>query len=173
MNFMYLCTKLKICARITMKKIKNPWIGKEGYFCVGCCPTNEAGLKMEFYEDGDEIVSYWHPQERYQGWINVLHGGIQALLLDEISGWVVSRKLQTAAVTAKMELQYKKSIYTTEDCLEIRGKILSQRRNLVEIEASIYTGEKELCCRAGSTFFCLPKEKAVAEMGFEDFELED
>ena len=55
MNFMYICTKLKICARVTMKKIKNPWIGKEGYFCVGCCPTNEAGLKMEFYEDGETV----------------------------------------------------------------------------------------------------------------------
>ena len=83
-----------------MKKIKNPWIGKEGYQCIGCCPTNEAGLKMEFYEDGEEIVSLWKPQARYQGWIDVLHGGIQALLLDEMSGWVVSRKLQTAAVTA-------------------------------------------------------------------------
>ena len=156
-----------------MKKIKNPWIGKEGYQCIGCCPTNEAGLKMEFYEDGDDIVSFWEPQARYQGWIDVLHGGIQALLLDEISGWVVSRKLQTAAVTAKMELQYKKSVSTNEKCLEIRARVLSQRRNLAEIEACIYNGGKELCCRAVSTFFCLPKEKAVAEMGFEEFELED
>ena len=29
-----------------MKKIKNPWIGIEGYNCVGCCPDNEIGLKM-------------------------------------------------------------------------------------------------------------------------------
>ncbi|MBQ4038372.1 MAG: PaaI family thioesterase, partial [Bacteroidaceae bacterium] len=73
----------------------------------------------------------------------------------------------------KMELQYKKSISTNEECLEIRGKVLSQRRNLAEIEACIYNGNKELCCRAVSTFFCLSKEKAVAEMGFEEFVLED
>lgn len=156
-----------------MKKIKNPWIGKEGYQCIGCCPTNEAGLKMEFYEDGEDVVCLWKPQARYQGWTDVLHGGIQALLLDETSGWVVSRKLQTAAVTAKMELQFKKSISTNEECLEIRGRILNQRRNIAEIEACIYDGKKELCCRSVATFFCLSKEKAEAEMGFVPFELEE
>ena len=38
-----------------MEKIINPWEGMEGYFCFGCAPNNESGLKMEFYEDGDEI----------------------------------------------------------------------------------------------------------------------
>ena len=35
-----------------MKKIINPWKGLEGYNCFGCAPNNEAGVKMEFYEDG-------------------------------------------------------------------------------------------------------------------------
>ena len=39
-----------------MKKIINPWKGLEGYNCFGCAPNNEAGVKMEFYEDGDEVV---------------------------------------------------------------------------------------------------------------------
>ena len=41
-----------------MKKIINPWKGLEGYNCFGCASNNEAGLKMEFYEDGDEVVSH-------------------------------------------------------------------------------------------------------------------
>ena len=40
-----------------MKKIINPWKDLEGYNCFGCAPNNEAGVRMEFYEDGDEIVS--------------------------------------------------------------------------------------------------------------------
>ena len=74
-----------------MKKIQNPWLHKEGYNCFGCAPGNEAGLKMEFYEDGDEVVSIWHPGPQYQGWIDTLHGGIQSVLLDEICGWAVFR----------------------------------------------------------------------------------
>ena len=45
-----------------MKKIINPWKGLEGYNCFGCAPNNEAGVKMEFYEDGDEVVSIWKPR---------------------------------------------------------------------------------------------------------------
>lgn len=46
-----------------MKKIKNPYKGLEeqGYNCFACCPSNPFGLKMEFYEDGDDIVCLWHP----------------------------------------------------------------------------------------------------------------
>lgn len=50
-----------------MKKIINPWKGLEGYNCFGCAPNNEAGVKMEFYEDGDEVVSIWKPRPEYQG----------------------------------------------------------------------------------------------------------
>ena len=70
-----------------MKKIINPWKDMEGYNCFGCSPDNEAGVRMEFYEDGDEVVSIWKPRPEYQGWLNTLHGGIQSVLLDEICGW--------------------------------------------------------------------------------------
>ena len=86
-----------------MKKIINPWKGMEGYNCFGCAPNNEAGVKMEFYEDNDEVISIWRPRPEYQGWIDTLHGGIQAVLLDEICAWVILRKLQTTGVTSKMD----------------------------------------------------------------------
>ena len=76
------------------------------YNCFGCSPDNEAGVRMEFYEDGDEVVSIWKPRPEYQGWLNTLHGGIQSVLLDEICGWVVFRKLQTGGVTSKMETRF-------------------------------------------------------------------
>ena len=60
-----------------MKKIKNPYKGLEdqGYNCFACCPSNQAGLKMEFYEDGDDVVCIWDAGDNYQGWLKTLHGG--------------------------------------------------------------------------------------------------
>ena len=46
-----------------MKKIINPWRHHPEYNCFGCCPENPIGLHMEFYEDGDYIVSTWHPEK--------------------------------------------------------------------------------------------------------------
>jgi hypothetical protein len=44
-----------------MKKIINPWTEIDGYLCFACSPANPSGLHMAFYEDGDDIVSFWKP----------------------------------------------------------------------------------------------------------------
>ena len=92
---------------------------------------------MEFFEDGDDIVSFWKPDGNYQGWVNVLHGGIQATLMDEIAGWVVFRKLQLMGVTSKLEVKYKQPVRTTELQLTLRGRILKQVRNLVTVGVTL------------------------------------
>ena len=106
-----------------MKKILNPWEGMPGYNCIGCSPDNPFGLHLHFFEDGDDIVSKWKPSGNYQGWLNTLHGGIQALLLDEVCGWVITRKLQTAGVTSKMETRYKRPVSTLDTELTVRAHI--------------------------------------------------
>ena len=102
-----------------MKKIINPWRNHPEYNCFGCCPENPIGLHMEFYEDGDYIVSNWHPQRNYQGWVNTMHGGILSTLIDEVCGWVVTRKLQTSGYTVQLNVKFKKAIPTTEPLLTI------------------------------------------------------
>lgn len=38
------------------RKIKNPWLDKEGYNCIGCAPNNPIGLHMEFHVDGEDVI---------------------------------------------------------------------------------------------------------------------
>lgn len=156
-----------------MKKIINPWKGLKGYYCFGCSPENPLGVKMEFYEDGDEIVSFWKPKPEYQGWLDTLHGGIQAVLLDEICAWVIVRKLQTTGVTSKMETRYRKSISTNDTFLEIRASIQEQKRNIILVKATIYNSAKEICTEAVCTYFTFSKEKSQQEMFFISCEVEE
>ena len=155
-----------------MKKIQNPWLHKEGYNCFGCAPGNAFGLKMEFYEDGDEVVSVWHLDPQYQGLFDTVHGGIQAVLLDEICAWVIVRKLQTTGVTSKMETRYLKPVSTNDCHLTLRAHIKEVRRNLVTLEAGLYNEAGVLCTQAVCTYFTFSKEKA-AEMGFQSCKLEE
>ena len=141
-----------------MKKIKNPWLHKPGYNCIGCSPDNPMGLHLDFWEDGEDVVSRWTPTADYQGWIDTLHGGVQSLLLDEVAGWVVTRKLQTTGVTSKMEVQYVKPISTRHDGpLTIRARLARQMRNVAFIEGEIYNGSGEVCTKATLTYFCAPR----------------
>lgn len=151
-----------------MKRIINPWSGMEGYRCYGCDPHSDNGLRMEFFEDGDEIISRWKPRPEFQGWINTLHGGIQATLADEISSWVVFRKYQTSGVTSRMEVRYHKPISTNEDYIGLRARTVRERRNVIDIEVRIFNAAGELCTEALCVYFTFPREKALEEFHFHD-----
>lgn len=92
-----------------MKKILNPYLNKKGYNCVCCAPNNPVGLHLEFWEEGEDVLTIWNPGENYQGWINTLHGGIISMLMDEVAGWVINRKLQTTGVTMQLNMKYKEA----------------------------------------------------------------
>ena len=158
-----------------MKKIINPWAGltDKGYNCFACAPTNPCGLKMEFYEDGDEIVSLWTPGNNYQGWLNTLHGGIQATLLDEIGGWLIARKFQTSGMTTNLAIKYKKPIPTGNDItIEIRSRVKEVKRMFVFIEAEIiYNGR--ICSSAEMTYYTFPKDVAQKDFMFNGCEIEE
>ncbi|MDR1675836.1 MAG: PaaI family thioesterase [Tannerella sp.] len=156
-----------------MKKIINPWQGVEGYLCFACSPANPSGLHMEFYEDGDDIVSFWQPTDRQQGWLNTLHGGIQSTLMDELAAWVIVRKLQTTGVTSKMEIKFLKSISTRDARLTVHGRIRDKKRNAVFVETEIYDAAGELCTRAEIIYFVTTPERAREAFHFEGCRTED
>ncbi len=156
-----------------MKKIINPFVHLDGYHCFGCAPNNPFGVKMEFYEDGDDIVSHWQPSAHYQGWLNTLHGGIQSVLLDEICGWVVMRKLQTGGVTSKMETRFLHPVSTNDTLLTLRAHVKEQRRNIVLVEATLTNSAGTVCSTALCTYFAFPAEKARTELHFCGCEVEE
>ena len=156
-----------------MKKIINPWRGMEGYNCYGCNPDNRSGLRMEFYEDGDEIVSRWQPRPEFQSWGNTLHGGIQAALADEISSWVIFRKFRTSGMTSKMEVRYRHPVHIDGGAITLRSSVKQQRRNIVDLEVRIYDAEGTLCTEAVCTYFTFPRERACREFHFCDCSVSD
>ncbi|MGN0070157.1 MAG: PaaI family thioesterase [Prevotella sp.] len=155
-----------------MRKIKNPYVGKAGYGCFGCCPENPVGLHMEFFEDGDDIVSFWRPEEHYQGWVGVLHGGILATLADEAAGWVVTRKLQTSGMTTRLNLQYKRPVHSSDAQLTVRARITDRKRQYVFIGVTIADANGDVCVEAEAVYYAFDAEKA-RQMGFSRCDVED
>ena len=156
----------------TMQRIINPWRNLPAYNCFGCCPDNPFGLHLEFYEDGDDIVSTWRPSGHYQGWVDTLHGGILSTLIDEVCGWVVTRKLQTSGYTVQLNVKFRKAVATSERLLTIRARLARQVRNLAYISAEILNSNGELCNEGEAVYFLMNQEKAK-EMGFIRCEVAD
>ena len=146
-----------------MKRLTNPWRDIPGYFCFGCAPDNKAGVRMSFYSDGDDVVSVWKPEQQFQGWLDTLHGGIQAVMLDEICAWVVMRNCNATGVTSKMETRYLKPVSTKDSYLIIRAREVERRRNLVTIEAELYNSAGEVCSKAQCLYFTFQPKDALVE----------
>ena len=143
-----------------MRKVINPFVKLEGYNCFGCAPGNSFGLRMNFTEEGEELVSHWQPSSHFQGYHTVLHGGIQATLMDEIASWFVYAKLKSSGVTSKAEIRYIKPLYVDRGMLTIRASLLRMRRNLADIRVGIYDHENILCAESLMVFFTVSAEKA-------------
>jgi len=157
-----------------MKKIKNPWKeepdNRHDYNCFGCSPFNEIGLQLEFWEDGDELIAKWQPRKSLEGWMGVLHGGIQATLLDELGGWLVMIKLKTAGVTSAMNVTYIKPVKVSKGELTVKGRLLSFEGRIAKIACSLIDSEGTECAKADLSYFCFPEKIAKARYHYPGIE---
>ena len=151
-----------------MRKLNNPFKNLEGYNCFGCSPDNQSGLQLTFYEDDDELVSLWNPKSFFQGYHNVLHGGIQASLMDEIASWVIYVKLKTTGFTSNLNVRYLKPVNVTDPQITLRARVKSIRRNLADIEVQLYNHNNLLCAEALVTYFTFSREKAEGQVYLPD-----
>jgi len=53
-------------------------------FCFVCGSNNPHGLQLTFRRDGEKICSDFTPAKRFQGYRDILHGGIISAVLDEV-----------------------------------------------------------------------------------------
>ncbi len=159
-----------------MRKITNAYNSIPGYQCFGCSQKNSIGLKMEFYEDDEEIVCFWNPEERFQGFHDTLHGGVISTLMDEMMFWTVAIILKTSGVTSKLEVKFSKPVSVSKDKLTMRARIVNVRRNLAELEAIMYNQDNVICASAKSVFFTFSPEVSKEKFyypGIENFFMEN
>ena len=93
------------------------------------------------------------------------------MLMDEVAGWVINRKLQTTGVTMQLNVKYKKPVMTTDSQITVRGRIASQRRNIVTIHLTLENSKGEVCDEGEAVYFTFGSDKA-REMGFEGCKVE-
>jgi uncharacterized protein (TIGR00369 family) len=143
-----------------MKKIINPYDNKLN-MCFGCSQKNSFGLKLQFEESEEFLHATWKPAAEYQGYPNILHGGIIATLLDEIGGWCVSVKIGTAGVTSEMKTKYLSPVHINKGNITLKAVIAEQTKKSARINCYLYDGEAKLCAEAIAEYFIYPLEIAV------------
>ncbi len=120
-------------------------------FCVGCGKDSPIGLHMTFAIEGDTSVeSRVTIPERFQGWRDVVHGGIVALVLDEAMAYAAGAR-GYLGVTADLKLRFRNPVPVGAP-LVVRAKVLWQRRTVLGIEASVCDAAGTLLASAEGSF---------------------
>ena len=97
--------------------------------CMGCGPDNPNALGLRFVVDGDRVRADLRLDERHEGAPGFAHGGAVATALDDTIGTLLVI-LRRPAVTAKLEVDYRKPAFLHRDfeleawCERIDGRKL-------------------------------------------------
>jgi uncharacterized protein (TIGR00369 family) len=118
--------------------------------CFGCSPHNERGLHLAFTRDGGSAVhvSYTAPDHTC-GAPGVIHGGIQAALLDEAIGFAVYAHDHPAGTPAAAGGAARRKVVTVEFDLRYRrpapvGVELTVRAEVVHVRNKDYVAVGEI-----------------------------
>lgn len=140
-------------------EIRNPFSPSENH-CFGCGPGNPIGLRLNFEETDTGVLARWNPGQEYQGYVNVLHGGIIATLLDEVSAWTIYIKLNTAGVTSRLDVRYLNPVHLSKGVVTASAELLSSAGRKATLKCTLTDGESKVCAEAETEFFIFPEEVA-------------
>ncbi len=145
-----------------MRKIINPFVNNihHDYKCFGCSPLNNIGLQLEFWDNEEEVVCKWLPKKQFEGYLNVVHGGIQATLHDEIASWAIYTKCETAGVTSNIDIRYKNPLMIDDNEIVIKARVESVNKRIAIVKTSIENSEGKICSLGTVTYFLFPLDMA-------------
>ncbi len=110
--------------------------------CFVCGRLNDFGLHMNFYQTAPgEVQATIRLPERFQGYPGIVHGGIIAAMLDEISGRAVMMdeegKPTRFLVTATLNIRYRKPVHIDTELL-LRGHLVKDTGRVATVKGEIY-----------------------------------
>ena len=123
--------------------------------CFVCGSKNPFGLKLKFKmvaENSQAETEVCFP-DHFQGWANVVHGGLVSTVLDE-----VMVKAATAnninCVTAEMTVKFRKPI-KHNTVYRVLGKIVEDRERVLLADAALRDDNGSVFARASAKLFVL------------------
>jgi len=90
--------------------------------CLVCGDKNEIGMNLPFDYDGEVAATEYTAEARFEGYKEVLHGGILTALLDEVMAKAIFGK-KILAATVEIKVKFKKPVKTGEK-IKLEGNTL-------------------------------------------------
>ncbi len=105
--------------------------------CFVCGPLNPIGLQAVFSTESETCTSHaaLELSADFQGWQDVIHGGILASLLDEACIYACRAKADQC-VTAELQVRYRKPVPVGARVV-VTGQLTDSRRKIWQASAQL------------------------------------
>jgi len=132
---------------------------EDNHMCFCCGSENPAGLKLRFQPHGEAgLRSEFTPAQIYQGYKDVVHGGILGLLLDEVIVNVPWKRQGRVAVTAELVLRLHQParvgetlVITAEPDGPSRGRLIPMRGEIRLADGTLVASAHAKCMQVPGT----------------------
>jgi uncharacterized protein (TIGR00369 family) len=145
-----------MCAKLTLEP--NP-----ANHCFGCGGANPSGMKLAFELDQDtgRASGRFVLGSRYGGGggASFAHGGVIAILLDEVMG-KISKLAKERAVTAELNIEYRKPVPVDAEITVSGWQIEAKGRNRLRI-GEIHDAQGNLLARGRARFVVVGQPAAA------------
>lgn len=106
-------------------------------FCFACGMKNPLGLQLKFHVKGDLLCTRVVPMEHWQGWAGVMHGGLQATILDDLMNNHLFRVHRVWTATAELTMRYRLPVPLDQPLL-FTSKIVGNRSKVWEANGACH-----------------------------------
>lgn len=141
--------------------------------CFVCGIDNPYGLHLKFYEvEPGRVTADTMIPAHFQGYPGVVHGGIVAAMLDEVSGRTMLRGDPPRwMVTAKLDIRYRKPV-PTETRIYLEGRAKEDNGKVAVVTGRIYDAARNILAESEAVMVNIPDNLAgLASFGSEDWKV--
>ncbi len=120
--------------------------------CFACSKRNPDGLHLEFTETSDGLSTTIAFDERFQGYRDIVHGGLVSTVLDEAMVTLLNRT-GVLALTAELTIRFLAPVRVGEP-ITFTARLVESRRNVYRVEA-VATRNGETVARSEARFMAV------------------
>jgi uncharacterized protein (TIGR00369 family) len=119
--------------------------------CFVCGDKNPIGLNVPFYVKNDRVVAEYTAGTNFEGYKDILHGGILSSLLDEVMIRAVLAK-GINCLTSEIKVKFKKMVKTGEK-LHMEGWLVEDRGRILVARGKISNQNGKVVAEGEGKFF--------------------
>ncbi len=151
------------------QEIPNYWKGQ----CFGCSTMNSYSLRLRFYLSENGCYTKCSIPDYLCGIDGVVHGGMIALLLDEVSQWTMIARLGKIGLTREISVRFLKAVPTNTEIV-VEARIDAQDEKETVLRSTIHSKNNDLLAEGESRWIMvhpsiIAKVSKVSESQLKEF----